>query len=594
MNTNDIQTGLRVVSQIPLDQKLYFANETALSNLGSNNNLAFTYYQGMQVYCVTEKTRYEWVDTAVTAGPYLMPSNFTYPANLVVNDITYSNKSYNFKLVATGAIGSQGPQGVAGPTGPQGVPGPVGPAGLIWKFTWNAATAYLVNDAVGYSGASYYRIVAGTTATAPNLDTTNWALLSSQGAIGPQGATGLQGPTGATGPAGVDGSVGVQGPPGPQGLQGPQGETGEVDLTLTVLNMTAKDVLGTIDTITSDIAYITSSTANDSGIALPTIDLFNGQEILVSNVVNSPKSVKIVSTFGIIKDRGFLYGPNPYVKIKSGENFKFIYAGGYWTVQRLPNTGSFSGRRSYTTVATGSVGSTPSSIITAEISKVPTLASPSNFLGVEECNVLGQELLIENSSTVNSLNIKFLNNSRRLLDTGFTTNSDLVIAPLTTVRLTMIDNAISGSEYIYNVEFISRVPVAVATSTVVKTKKTTITAAEVLQLFTTPIEVLDAPLVGTVRQPISIYIVRNAGTAYTLADPTFEFKNQLGLALATVNVSTPLGGTTVGHVDCTNFITSANSGVVGNTSYKLEATVGNPTLGTGNLDVYVTYNEITL
>jgi hypothetical protein len=92
--------------------------------------------------------------------------------------------------------GPAGPQGVAGPAG---VPGPVGPAGLEWQGTWVSGTSYVLDDAVGYSGASYYCILATSGTTAPNVDTTHWALLASQGAIGPQGP---QGPAGAQGPSG--------------------------------------------------------------------------------------------------------------------------------------------------------------------------------------------------------------------------------------------------------------------------------------------------------------------------------------------------------------------------------------------------------
>lgn len=108
--------------------------------------------------------------------------------------------------------GSQGPQGVAGatgPQGPQGVPGPVGPAGLNWQGSWSASGTYVVDDAVGYNGASYFCInPVGPSATTPNIDTANWALLAAQGSTGPQGpqgATGLQGPTGPQGPAGSGG-----------------------------------------------------------------------------------------------------------------------------------------------------------------------------------------------------------------------------------------------------------------------------------------------------------------------------------------------------------------------------------------------------
>ena len=110
--------------------------------------------------------------------------------------------------VKTG-VGATGPQGPTGPQGIQGSTGEVGPAGvtgLTWRGTWSAGTAYLANDAVGYNGASYFRLISGTTAGLPNVDTTNWALLASQGAVGPQGA---QGPTGAQGPIGPIGPAGT-------------------------------------------------------------------------------------------------------------------------------------------------------------------------------------------------------------------------------------------------------------------------------------------------------------------------------------------------------------------------------------------------
>jgi hypothetical protein len=99
-------------------------------------------------------------------------------------------------LVDTIGTGAEGPQGVEGPAGP---PGPVGPAGLNWQGAWVSGTSYVADDAVGYDGASWFCILATSGTTAPDVDTTHWALLASQGAIGPQGA---QGPTGPQGPAG--------------------------------------------------------------------------------------------------------------------------------------------------------------------------------------------------------------------------------------------------------------------------------------------------------------------------------------------------------------------------------------------------------
>lgn len=95
---NNIPTGLIVPAQIPLDAKLYVADEASLTNLGVSNNLAFTYYEGMIVYCVAEKTRWEWREGAV-GEIGLLPTGFTYPSPLIINGVDYSNKTFNFYRV---------------------------------------------------------------------------------------------------------------------------------------------------------------------------------------------------------------------------------------------------------------------------------------------------------------------------------------------------------------------------------------------------------------------------------------------------------------------------------------------------------------
>lgn len=119
-------------------------------------------------------------------------------------NVTINNANPAYPIIsAAGAAGPQGPVGPAGPqgvAGPQGAPGPVGPAGLNWQGAWSASGTYVVDDAVGYNGASWFCIAnVGPTATTPNADPTKWALLAAQGATGPQGP---QGPAGATGPSG--------------------------------------------------------------------------------------------------------------------------------------------------------------------------------------------------------------------------------------------------------------------------------------------------------------------------------------------------------------------------------------------------------
>jgi chitodextrinase len=101
-------------------------------------------------------------------------------------------------LAAQGSQGPQGPQGIQGPIGPQGVAGPVGPAGLNWQGAWSASNSYVVDDAVGYNGASWFCIdPVGPSVATPDLDPTNWALLAAEGAQGPIGP---QGPAGSIAP----------------------------------------------------------------------------------------------------------------------------------------------------------------------------------------------------------------------------------------------------------------------------------------------------------------------------------------------------------------------------------------------------------
>jgi len=269
--------------------------------------------------------------TKISEYPIL--SNPTEDDILIGTDVNSSDETRNFSIGSIIALigdvnqGPIGPQGNTGPTGPQG---PVGPAGLEWQGEWVSGTSYVEDDAVGYDGASWFCILATSGTTAPDVDTTHWALLASQGAVGP------------TGPA------------GPIGPQGPGGE-------------------------------------------------------------------------------------------------------------------------------------------------------------------------------------------------GIT-----------------------------------------------KVLKTTITSAQVLQLFTTPITILNSNNPLTVAYPINVYVKRNAGDAYTLAASSFSVINDFGTTMTGNLNPNPLSNTSVGYFQSAIIISQNLSGGDKNVLYKLKANTGNPTLGTGDLDVYVTYVEITL
>ncbi len=57
---------------------------------------------------------------------------------------------------------------------------------MTWQGTWSGGTAYALNDAVQFGGASYISIQAGT-GNQPDTSPTFWSLLAQVGATGPTG-----------------------------------------------------------------------------------------------------------------------------------------------------------------------------------------------------------------------------------------------------------------------------------------------------------------------------------------------------------------------------------------------------------------------
>lgn len=108
-----------------------------------------------------------------------------------------SSKALNYIGIDPDDLGVAGP---AGPRGPEGPMGPVGPAGLNWRSSYDSTITYQKDDAVGYSGASYF-CLKEVTGIAPLPENDSWALLASQGA---RGAPGLDGKDGKDGTDGKD------------------------------------------------------------------------------------------------------------------------------------------------------------------------------------------------------------------------------------------------------------------------------------------------------------------------------------------------------------------------------------------------------
>jgi hypothetical protein len=110
-------------------------------------------------------------------------------------DGTFTVKLTNGDSYTTDNLtGPQGAQGIQGQEGPQGEPGLPG-AGVAWKGEWSNATAYSLNDGVGYQGSSYVSRQNSSINHVPT-DTAWWDLWVGKGDTGDQGPQGIQGEPG--------------------------------------------------------------------------------------------------------------------------------------------------------------------------------------------------------------------------------------------------------------------------------------------------------------------------------------------------------------------------------------------------------------
>jgi len=99
----DISKSLRLAAQNPLDSKTYFLTLADLIDLGEDNNLAYTYYEGMKVYCLESNKFYFWKEIGF-GEEGLISSNFVYPPNTIANGIDYSTRVFNFVVATSGEV----------------------------------------------------------------------------------------------------------------------------------------------------------------------------------------------------------------------------------------------------------------------------------------------------------------------------------------------------------------------------------------------------------------------------------------------------------------------------------------------------------
>lgn len=99
----DVPKGFNVPKQVRLDSITGIQNEENLKDLGSGNNLAFKYYEGLKIYCKDEKTEYVWREV-IGSETGLLTTHFVYPTYSPVDGINYSGKSFNFFEIASSNI----------------------------------------------------------------------------------------------------------------------------------------------------------------------------------------------------------------------------------------------------------------------------------------------------------------------------------------------------------------------------------------------------------------------------------------------------------------------------------------------------------
>jgi hypothetical protein len=124
------------------------------------------------------------------------------------------------------------------------------------------------------------------------------------------------------------------------------------------------------------------------------------------------------------------------------------------------------------------------------------------------------------------------------------------------------------------------------------TIKKSVTSPQLLALNTTPIEVIAAPGAGKAIQVLGAFIAYTYATAAYATNTTLLLVNSTG-----TNEIASDGGSLISDTSSNKgYMTIAGgiNSIVTNDSVVIEAQTGDPTDGGGTIDVYVTYQIITL
>ena len=134
--------------------------------------------------------------------------------------------------------------------------------------------------------------------------------------------------------------------------------------------------------------------------------------------------------------------------------------------------------------------------------------------------------------------------------------------------------------------------VAYLASESIKIEKTTITSAQLLDMYTTPVTLVPAQGANTLIVPVNVVLKYRFGTIEYTTNQTITLSPNN--SLWTANYNSALAGTSNKYLSRSVTPTSTVTGIIDDLPFTIGVQIGNPLAGDGELDVYLSYYVLTL
>ena len=126
----------------------------------------------------------------------------------------------------------------------------------------------------------------------------------------------------------------------------------------------------------------------------------------------------------------------------------------------------------------------------------------------------------------------------------------------------------------------------------IKIEKTTITSAQLLDMYTTPVTLVPAQGANTLIVPVNVVLKYRFGTIEYTTNQTITLSPNN--SLWTANYNSALAGTSDKYLSRSVTPTSTVTGIIDDLPFTIGVQIGNPLAGNGELDVYLSYYVLTL